>query len=149
MIHAGDFFVRFYLPIISGVLTIVLVWMVRDIGADGLPELRVGIPYTPFKLKLPLPQSLKRIWVARAMACAIGLLMIGWGANADFARFFPPHLRMDVYYDAKGIRHILDGFSDEERVAAEISPNWQSCESGYENEAKETLARAWSSRLLK
>jgi len=144
MTHAGDFFARFYIPIIAGVVVAIVAYMLKEVKRDGLPEIGIDIPLTPLKLKLPLPRALKRIWFSRLSLYALAVLLMIWGLDADFSKFFPAHLRMDVFFDELGIQRVLAEFDSSELRSAGVMEGWTACRSKYDESVKSALARSWA-----
>ena len=144
MIHGGDFFLRFYAPIIAGLMVSVSGFLLKGDHPEGLPEIEIAIPFTPFRIKIPLPRALRRAWFARLGLQALAAFLVLWGLNTDFSKFFPAHLRMDVYFDESGIKDLLANFDSADLAAAELNRDWVKCRPQYDNGVKRVLARSWS-----
>jgi hypothetical protein len=165
----GAFLYRFYGSIIFGVILITLAVMLkREVkkdqprinltppspdGDDGQIErsaepessgtqLHLEIPL-PFFLAIRLPWKLQRSSLLRVMLILSAGLLFWEAASVDFATLFPAHMRVDVYYDLRGIKNTLADYSPVELREAGIPQNWQSRLPEYDGVLRTHLADAW------
>jgi hypothetical protein len=133
----GSILWRFYAPILVG---IAVLSFTRSVRATKDP-LKVSIQFLLFAVDLPTPRWLKGARGARFAVAVLGVSLIGFGASADFSRFFPNKLRMDIYFDQNGIERELTRFTPDERLLLGLAPEpWDAYQGAYVSDMKQHLA---------
>lgn len=140
---------RFYLPILVGFFVVNLARSVK-VGGES-QRLVIDLLFFTFPLPLPatvrdwpLPSWLKSERGVKGSVLVAGLAMIFFGLGADFSRFFPAVLKMDVYFDKDGIQRELSYLSAAERLTLRIAPEpWDSVQAAYVTEIKAHLTAFW------
>jgi hypothetical protein len=128
---------RFYAPILLGLGVLSLA---RSVRATADP-LKVSVHLLLFSFELPTPQWLKGATGARISILILSVCLLGFGGSADFSRFFPNKLRMDVYFDLDGTDRELTRFTPDERRLLSLAPEpWDSAQAAYVSDMKQHLA---------
>lgn len=78
------------------------------------------------------------------MAVVVACIMFAF--NIDFSKYFPTALRMDVYFDVRGIERTMNLFSDQTWKDILLVENWHSLIGQYDAEVSVSLDRLWKSR---
>jgi hypothetical protein len=105
------FLLRFYGPILIGVLMLLLAVLVPRLVSDTTKlhfEPDFILPF--LGLKLPLPLRIERVSVFRVILVGMSLVSFIFALAIDFSKYFPSKMRMDIYFDVRGIQRTVDLF---------------------------------------
>ena len=144
---AGRFALRFYLPLAFALFLVLLFIFSPKIIPDGSQvKLEAGFQIGIFGIKVPLATLVEQIWVIRGTLIAVVLACVMFAFNVDFSKYFPTLLRMDVYFDIRGIERTLNLFADQTRKDILLAENWNSLVAQYDEEVSVGLDQLWKSR---
>ena len=142
------FVLAFYIPLlISGLLFYTVVVSPRFIVPSSEIEIQAGV--SVIGIEIPLAVWLKKVWILRSFLIAAGIVSLTRALTMDFAKHFPTRLRMDVYFDEKGIERNLKAFSAKELDGLSLLPDWNQHMDTYMEAVKAGLLTLWRQRRLK
>jgi hypothetical protein len=141
------FILRFYFPILTGVVLIALVlFSPQVVSTDSRVELEMGVSVGVLGIKVPLETWLQNAWVLQFMTVVSALSCFIYSINIDFSQYFPTRLRMDVYFDKTGLSRTLRSFSLAELGDVRPPDDWQQRIAGYDASVLNGLMTLWNSR---
>jgi hypothetical protein len=133
------FILRFYAPLFLAIVLILLIVVTPKILVQhSLPEVEVKL--WVLGVIIPLGLWLRRIWVVRTVLLVVALSSAFAGVAIDVSQFFPPHLKMDVYFDLPGIRRTLSIFTVSELAEVGIPADWEQYLPKYDQAVTTSLA---------
>lgn len=119
---------KIYGPIIISAVLLLLLFSLRkeeDLGRIEINPTFLGISI----LKYGLPIS--NVWLARAILLCLSIAVLSLLIFMDYSNFFPNHLKMEVFFDKKGIHDSLKAFSEEEFKQMGIPDNYEEFQNRY------------------
>lgn len=141
------FFSRFYAPILFGMLAIALtIFSPILIPKSQNLDLELGISVGVLGFKVPLSTWIENAVLVRVIAFAVGLAFIAFGLLIDFSRYFPERLKVDVYFDHKGIARTLRQFTSTDLKDLEPPEDWQDQIQNYDEGVVLALNTLWTQR---
>lgn len=143
----GRFLLRFYGPLLLGVVILALLGLSPQFVVSGpRVELEVGLLIGVLGVKIPLATWLENIWLIRFIASLAAFSCFAYSLSIDFSRYFPRRFAMDVYFDLKGIKRTLRLFSEHELGDLKPPDNWEARISVYDSEVVDGLNGLWAKR---
>jgi len=124
---------KLYGPIVISAVLLLLSFFLRkekDLGRIELNPTFMGISI--FKYELPISNA----WLARAIMLCGSIAVLSFLIFMDYSGFFPNHLKMEVFFDKKGIRDSLKSFSKEEFRQLGIPDNYEKFQNRYYDDVK-------------
>ncbi len=124
---------KIYGPVIISAVLLLLLFSLRkeeDLGRIEINPTFLGISI----LKYGLPIS--NIWLARAILLCLSIAVLSLLIFMDYSDFFPDHLKMEVFFDKKGIHDSLKVFSKEEFKQLGIPDNYEEFQNRYYDDVK-------------
>lgn len=115
-------------------------------AARSRMELEMGVSVGILGFTIPLDTWLKNQWIVNATGLFAALTCIIYALAIDFSLYFPSRLKMDVYFDKKGLSRTLRLFSAAELLEIAPSPNWEQGIEGYDASVLEGLRMLWAAR---
>lgn len=109
-------------------------------------RLEAGFQIGILGIKIPLTTWLEHLWVVRGILMSMVAASLILALNIDFSKYFAKTLRMDVYFDIRGIERTLNLFSDEAKKDILLAENWQSLVSQYDEQVSISLDSLWKKR---
>lgn len=149
MIAFRRFALRFYAPLFAAiVLFLVVILSPKLVPDESLLKLEAGVQIGILGIKVPLAPWLEYRWVVRGLLIFLVVVNLLFALSIDFSKYFPPLLRMDVYFDVRGIERTLNVFSEETKKDIMLAENWESLMSQYDEEIRVSLYGLWQRRGL-
>jgi len=124
---------KIYGPVIISAVLLLLLFSLRkeeDLGRIEINPTFLGISI----LKYGLPIS--NIWLARTILLCLSIAVLSLLIFMDYSDFFPNHLKMEVFFDKKGIHDSLKVFSKEEFKQLGIPDNYEEFQNRYYDDVK-------------
>ena len=84
-----------------------------------------------FKIQIPVfgifnfEGALRKLWMIRTFLFLLALVFFSISAFRDYARFFPVHMQMEVFFDDDGVEKALAQFDEDELREFNIPQNWR------------------------
>lgn len=143
------FLYRFYLPLLLALLLVLLTILTPKLISGPTTavleaELKVGL----LGLKIPLAAWAENAWIARVTTYSVAGFLFLYATSLDFSRYFPTKLKLDAYFDAKGIERTLELFTEEAQAALDIDKNWKDKISEYDKDVVASLKQLWKAKGL-
>ena len=109
-------------------------------------DLELGISVGVLGFKIPLSTWVENSILVRIIAFAAGVFFIAFGLLIDFSKYFPQRLKVDVYFDQKGIARTLRQFTNGDLKDLEPPENWQTQIQNYDKGVVSALNSLWTQR---
>jgi hypothetical protein len=140
------FVVRFYGPLLIAVVVLSALLLGPRVTAGSQVELEMGVSVGVLGFKIPLETWFKNGQLVQIGGIFAALGCVAYALTIDFSHYFPSRLRMDVYFDKKGLSRTLRTFSKSE--LSEIAPpsDWETKIEQYDASVLEGLRLLWSAR---
>lgn len=107
------------------------------------PGLETEIKYWMLSLKLPASILASDTGTIRILSWAASIALILYAVSLDFSKFFPPFLKLEVFYEIDGIKAAVDELSSKEKVSLEIDPDWLTKVTEYDLDVIAGLRSIW------
>lgn len=142
---AKAFVRRFYLPLAMGIALGAVVLFAPEVLRLSvfLPGLEADIKFWMLSLKIPASVLTSDTAIVRIAGGATAIFLVLYALNVDFSKFFPPVLKLAVFYDLEGIKDGVDELSVQEKASLGIEANWIDRVSEYDQDAIAGLRTIW------
>lgn len=140
-----SFILSFYLPLLAGIFLLLIVLLSPKFVATG-SAVTVDAEVLLLGVRVPLPLWLEKAWLLRVAIVGAAVISLTKALTLDFSRYFPSHLHMDVYFDAKGIERNLSFFSADELNQVSLAADWKDHINRYDEAFKASLEDLWRQR---
>ena len=149
MKQSSAFASRFYLPLLISLLLLSLVIFTPQVLSVSAPAaLEAEIKIAIIGIKIPLTTFEQSATVVKASVLAVAALLLAYGLNIDFSRYFPQRLKLNAYFDTPGMERILATFSPKQLNQLEISEDWKQHIAEYDNDVVSSLKGVWQQQGL-
>lgn len=118
-------FVDLAYPFLLGLLVIIIIIFLKK-GKNDL----INIHFTVFGFAT-FERKLRKLSIIRLVLGAVALFFFFLPTLRDYARFFPAHMQMEIFFDDKGTDDALAQFKPDELEGLNISPTWHEEKSEY------------------
>ena len=132
---------RFYTPLAFGICLLTFPFFVSNVGGP----LTLAFNFWFISIgNLPMPD-----WYLQLPPRLIGVFLVSWAIQADFAKFFPSKLNMKVHFDAQGISKALKRFTTKETDDLNLLPptHWPYQQQQYRKRVAKRLAKTASQNI--
>lgn len=145
----ATFFARFYGSIIFGFIAVAIaIFIPTLIPNNPKLNLEVGLSVGFVGFKMPLATWIENATIIRGFILIVGIALITYALLIDFSRYFPQRLKVDVYFDKKGISRTLRQFSEKDLKDLQPPVDWQSLIPKYDTEVVGALNALWAQRRM-
>jgi len=147
MNNSARFTLRFYAPLAVAVLLLLLmIFSPKLILNESQVKLEAGFQIGVLGIKVPLATWLEHVWVIRAVLMSVIAANLVFALTIDFSLYFPSKLRMDVYFDVRGLERTLSLFTNESGGEAFLADDWHTLVSEYDRDVSASLDGLWKKR---
>lgn len=140
------FALRFYGPLVAAIAVMSALVLSPQVTAGSQLELEMGVSVGILGFTIPLETWLKNEWMVQFIALSAALSSVLYSLAIDFSSYFPSRLKMDVYFDKKGLARSLRLFSPAELSDIAPAPNWDKTIEAYDASVLEGLRALWLTR---
>lgn len=140
------FFLRFYLPIMTGVVIFLVALLTPKLIVTANSALESEISVLFVTVKIPVEVWKKYSVGAYFGSFGIAFSLIFYGATTNFSNYFPNRLKMDVYFDVRGLERVLQIYTPSELAELSIDQNWKNLISEYDSDVISSLKMVWQSQ---
>jgi hypothetical protein len=140
------FAVRFYGPLVLAIVVVSALLLSPQVTAGSPLQLEMGVSVGIFGFSIPLETWLKNEWLVQVAALFAAIGAVAYALAIDFSLYFPSRLKMDVYFDKKGLSRSLRLFSPAELSEIAPDPNWERSIDTYDASVMEGLRALWTAR---
>lgn len=149
MKESRPFLVRFYLPLLLALIIVLLtVFTPKLIPVQPIATLEAELKIGLLGLKIPLATWVENEWIVKLTLLATSVLLVLYALNINFSLYFPHKLKLDAYFDIKGIQRTLDMFPPNDHNALGISADWMNKISEYDKDVVTSLKTLWQNSGL-
>ena len=140
---------RFYIPILISVLLLsIVIFTPRVLSVSAPAALEAEIKIAIIGIKIPLATFEHSAAIVKASVLAVAALLLAYGLNTNFSKYFPQRLKLDAYFDVLGIERTLESFSPGYLRQLDISDDWKEHISEYDNDVVSSLKDVWRQQGL-
>ncbi len=135
---------RFYAPIAASFILLTLaIFTPKVLSQSGSQAVEAEIKLAFIGIKVPLSTFESNFYLIKLTLMILGLVLLAYAINIDFAKYFPQRLKLDAYFDPKGIARTLATFQPVDLARMNIEPNWINHLADYDSDVVTSLKRVW------
>ncbi|WP_144290014.1 hypothetical protein [Ideonella sp. A 288] len=136
---------RFYAPVAASLVLLTLaIFTPKVLSPSGGQAVEAEIKLAFIGIKVPLSTLEADFYLIKIVLLTLGLLAFLYAINIDFSKYFPRRLKLDAYFDPKGIARTLATFRPEDLVRMNIESNWLNHLADYDSDVVSSLKRVWN-----